>query len=398
MVKMILKIYQQILRMYVYTFRIKETKILHESGSSKKVGSILKRDGFNNVLIITDNTIKKLGLLSNMIESIKKEKIKYTIYSEVVPNPLIKNVEDAKQIYLDKKCEAIIAFGGGSVIDCAKIVGVVALTGKKVQRYDHMIPLIPKMTRLYTVPTTAGTGSEVTISAVISDEKNHKKMSITDKMLAPDYAILDPELMVGLPKEITAATGIDALTHAVEAYVGNWKFKVTDAYAVKAVKKILDNLENAYKDGKDINARSEMAIGATYGGYAFRTAGVGYVHAIAHRLSELYRVPHGLANAIVLPHVLRYSFDKIYIKLADLCEKIGIAEKVKSKKEVAMSFIERIEKLNENLAIPKFVEQIKDKHIDMIAKRAINEANSTYPVPYIMNRKEMERFIRTIMK
>ena len=391
------KIYQQALRIYVALLRIKKTKIIHEAGASKKLAEKLKNDGYSKVLVITDGVLLSLGLLKPMLGQMEKEKIEYHMYSDVVPNPTISNVEGAKKIYLDNGCQAIVAFGGGSVMDCAKIAGVVVLSGKPVKRYDHMIPMIAKMAKIYAVPTTAGTGSEVTISAVITDEANHKKMPITDAKLAPDYAFLDAELMVGLPKPITAATGMDALTHAVEAYIGNWKFKFTDDNAVKATNMIFDYLERAYKDGKDIEARSQMVLASTYAGYAFRTGGVGYVHGIAHRLSELYGVPHGLANAIVLPHVLRQWYPSIYKKLADLSLKANVGDSAQPEKDIAMDFIEKVEQMNEKLGIPKYADKIQEKDIKLIAKRAIAEANSTYPVPRPITRKEMEKFLKTLM-
>jgi len=393
----IIKLYQQALKLYVLTFKIKTTNIICEAGASAKIAAYVKKDGFSKVLIITDKVLLSLGLLDKMIDGLKKESLAYSIYSDVVPNPTIKNIDEAKGVYLENKCEAIIAFGGGSVMDCAKIAGVVVLTGKPVKRYDHMIPMVPKMAKLYAVPTTAGTGSEVTISAVITDEANHKKMPITDKKLAPDYAFLDAELMTGLPRTITAATGMDALTHAVEAYIGNWKFKVTDEYAVKATKIIFESIQTAFDNGSDLQAREQMALGAAYGGYAFRTGGVGYVHGIAHRLSELYQVPHGLANAIVLPHVLQYMYKSIYKKLADLSIKASIAQKTDNKKIIASEFISKVENLNESLGIPKYADMIKAEDIKLIAKRAIAEANTTYPVPQPMTKKEMEEFLATLM-
>ena len=395
--KLIFTVYQQVLRIYVSTFRIKKTEIIHQIGASGQIGQLLKQKGFARILIITDAVLVKLGLLNDMLSGLKKSNIDYVVYSDVVPNPTIKNINGAKDLYVNNNCQAIVAFGGGSVIDCAKMAGVTALTGKPVKRYDLMIPMISKMAPLFAVPTTAGTGSEVTISAVITDETRHKKMAITDARLAPDVAVLDADLMKGLPKAITAATGVDALTHAVEAYVGNWKFKVTDEYAIKAVVQIFKYLERAYHDGSDMEARHEMAIGATYGGYAFRTAGVGYVHGIAHRLSELYGVPHGMANAIVLPHVLHKSFEDIYKKLADLSKKAGLADLKQPDHKIAEDFIAKIETLNEHLGIPKYAEQIKSEDIPLIAKRAIGEANKTYPVPGVMNRKEMAEFVATLM-
>ena len=397
MFKFFMKIYQRVLRIYVSTFKIKETRMIHEPGAASKLGEVLKADGIGRVLVITDQVLMGLGLPADMLKGLEDAGIAYALYDGVVQNPTIKNCGAAKALYNENNCEAIVAFGGGSVIDCAKMAGVIALSGKPVKRYDQMIPMIKAMARLYAVPTTAGTGSEVTISTVITDETRYKKMAITDPMLAPDVAILDAKLMTGLPKTITAATGIDALTHAVEAYVGNWKFKETDRYAVKAVKKIFDHLEKAYRNGNDIDARHEMAIGAAYGGYAFRTAGVGYVHGIAHRLSELYGVPHGLANAIVLPHVLRRSFNAIYKKLADLSKRTDLADWSKPDIEIAADFIEKIEALNRKLKIPAYAAMIRRADIPLIAKRAIGEANKTYPVPYVMFKKELMGFIETLI-
>jgi len=392
-----IRVYQQFLRLYVSAFNIKNTEIIHQVGASKVVAEKLKKDGIDKVLIVTDSVLLKLGLLSDMIEGLEKEKIEYHIYSDVVPNPTIKNIEGAKSIFIENKCQAIVALGGGSVMDCAKMVGVVALSGKSVKHYDKLIPFIKENTKLYAIPTTAGSGSEVTISAVITDSDNHKKMPITDQKLAPDYAFLDANLMVGLPKSATAATGMDALTHAIESYIGNWKFKVTDEYAIKATQILMNNIKKAYDNGADLEARSQMALGATYGGYAFRTGGVGYVHAIAHRLSELYGVPHGLANAIVLTHVLRYLFPSIYKKLADLSIKANIGDSSKTSKQIAMDFIDKIENLNKELDIPIYVDKLQEKDIKLIAKRAIAEANSTYPVPKPINRKEMEQFVKTLL-
>jgi aldehyde dehydrogenase (NAD+) len=394
--KLFIKIYQQLLRVYVATFKIKQTQIIQKPDASRELGKILVSDAITNVLIVTDDILLNLGLLKPMFEGLEENNIAYHIYHGVVPNPTIKNIEQAKRVYIDNGCKAIIAFGGGSVIDCAKIVGVVALSGKPVRRYDFIIPMVPKMARLYAVPTTAGTGSEVTLSAVITDESRKKKMSITDAKLAPNYAILDANLMIGLPKHITAATGIDALTHAIEAYVGDWKFKFTDANAVKAVKTIFTHLETAHSDGENIEARDNMALAATYGGYAFRTGGIGYVHTIAHRLSELYGTPHGLANAIVLPHVLDHSFETIYPKLACLAKKAEIADHSQSDREIARAVVRKVKKLNKNLGIPKHAHQIRNADIHLIAKRAITEANATYPVPKVMNQNEMRKLLISI--
>lgn len=389
------KIYQQGLKLYIGNIRIKKTQIINEAGSTGRLGEILKKSNHTNVLIVTDKNLVKLKLLDNMLDGMKKSNINYTIYDGVVPNPTMANIEAAKNLYLDNNCQAIVAFGGGSPMDCAKMTGVVAISGKSPKRYDLLIPMIGKNGVLYAVPTTAGSGSEVTISAIVTDENKHKKFAVTDPKLSANYAILDANVFIGLPKHITAETGMDALTHAVEAYVGRWNFKKNNEYSKKATKLIFENLENAYNNGSDLKARENMAVASTYAGYAFRTGGVGYVHGVAHRLSELYSVSHGLANAIILPHVLENDFEYIYKDLAQLAKVISI--KGNDDKELAREFINRIKKLKKDMQIPEYSSHIKIEDIELIAKRARGEANKTYPISNPMTKKGMEQFVRSLI-
>lgn len=389
------KIYQTFLKIYICSLRIKETVIINEAGSTGKVGQILKENNHTNVLIVTDKNLVKLKLLDTMLDGMKQNEIEYTIYDGVVPNPTIANIEAAKNLYLKNKCQAIVAFGGGSPMDCAKMTGVVAISGKSPKRYDLLIPMIGRNGVLYAVPTTAGSGSEVTISAVVTDEESHKKFAVTDPKLSANYAILDANVFIGLPKNITAETGMDALTHAVEAYVGRWRFKKNNEYAIKATKLIFENIETAYNNGSDINARTNMAVASTYAGYAFRTGGVGYVHGVAHRLSELYSVSHGLANATVLPHVLENDFEYIYKQLAKLAKEVLIEGD--NERDLARKFIDKIKALKVALEIPEYSKDIKYKDIKLIAKRAREEANKTYPISNPMKQKKMEKFVRSLM-
>ncbi len=391
--KIILRIYKIIIKLYVQTLRLQKTVILNQSNSSVEIAAIIKKKKFTSILIITDKTIIANKLHFKITKELKLKKIQHFIYDNVIPNPTVQNVNEASEIYRQNGCAAIIAIGGGSVIDCAKLASVVVLSGKPVQSYDRLIPFIRARVPLIAIPTTSGSGSEVTMSAVITDTARKKKMPISDKKLVPDYVILDPDYTKKLPKEITAATGMDALTHAVESYIGTWSFKESRQFAKDAVKLVLKNLEKAYSDGTDKDTRANMALAATYGGFAFRLSSLGYCHAVAHRMSELYAIPHGLANAIILPHVLDFSFESCYKKLAELAVYAEIGSDKKTEKENAELFIAKIKNMNRKMKIPAVIKEIKNEDIPLIAKRAAAEANAIYPVPKIMNRKELTEFI-----
>ena len=224
--------------------------------------------------------------------------------------------------------------------------------------------------------------------------QTHEKYAINDPKLRPKYAVLDPELTTGLPQKITSTTGMDALTHAVEAYIGLSGTKSTDDYAERATKLIFENLETAYNDGKNLQARENMLVASFYAGMAFTRAYVGYVHAIAHNLGGIYGTPHGLANAVILPHVLEYYGDTAYAKLAKLAEIVGIGGY--SQADKAMNFIDAIKKMNKNMNIPEHFDFIKDEDIPTIVERALKEGNPLYPVPKIMDAKDCEAVVRII--
>jgi alcohol dehydrogenase class IV len=247
------------------------------------------------------------------------------------------------------------------------------------------------------VPTTAGTGSECTIVAVITDAASHRKFVITDLKLVPKLAVLDPELMVGLPPHITAATGMDALTHAVEAYIGRSGTPFTDENAERAVKLVFENLEEVYRNGKNLQARYQMALASYCAGAAFTRAYIGYVHAIAHNMGGLYGVPHGLANAIILPHVLRFSLREAQGKLAALARCVSLGAPGDSEESLALRFIEAIEQMNQRMKIPTTIAQLQAADIPLIARRALAEAHPDYPVPRIMTRAQCEALVRDLL-
>lgn len=375
-----------------------EPYVIDGPGAIRKLPEFIKSKGLDNVLVVTDKGLMGIHLLDSLFEELEKAGVKYTVYDGTQPNPSIQNIEDARQLYLDNACQGVIAFGGGSPMDCAKAAAARVTNPKTpVKKMRGVLKVWHKLPPLFAVPTTAGTGSEVTLAAVVSDPETHEKNAINDPKLRPKYAVLDPELTVGLPPHITSTTGMDALTHAVEAYIGNSNVKSTIAYAEKATKMIFDNIETAYSDGKNIEARDKMLWASYYAGMAFTRAYVGYVHAIAHNLGGFYGIPHGLANAVILPYVLEYYGASAHKKLAKLAEISGVKTDG-SDKEKAEAFIEAIKTLNKNMNIPDGFDMIKDEDIPTIVERALKEGNPLYPVPKIMDKADCEAVIRRLMK
>lgn len=355
-------------------------ELIKGAGSVKQLPKLIKDKGLTNVLVVTDKGLMGLGLLNSLFESLEAEGIRYSVFDSVQPNPTIYNVEDALKMYKENNCEGFIAFGGGSPMDCAKVAAArVVKPNQTPSDMRGVLKILKKLPPFFAVPTTAGTGSECTIAAVISNPDTHEKNSIMDPVLRPKYAILDPELTVGLPPHITSTTGMDALTHAVEAYIGKSNTKQTEKDAIIATKLVFENIETAYKDGSNIEARENMLVASFHAGLAFTRAYVGYVHAIAHNLGGMYNIPHGLANAVILPYVLDYFGETAYKRLAELADVAGVSGPAQGEREKAKNFIAAIRKLNENMGIPDKFEQIKDEDIQLIAERALKEGNPLYP-------------------
>ena len=393
------RINQRILMLAMCFFNWKEPSLLEGEGAVLKLPKLIKDKGLNKVLVVTDKGLMNLHMLDPLFKELEKEKIEYVIYDDVKPNPTIPNIEACKDIYISNKCEGIIAFGGGSPMDCAKAAGArVVKPRQSVRKMRGYLKVHKKLPPFFAVPTTAGTGSETTLAAVVTDPETHEKNAIADIVLRPKYAVLDPRLTIGLPPHITSTTGMDALTHAVEAYIGKSNVKSTIRYSEDAVKLIHANLEKAYTNGKDIEARNNMLKASFLAGCAFTRAFVGYVHAIAHNLGGLYGVPHGLANAIILPYVLRWYGKSVYKPLAKLADLINLTDKNKSNEEKANAYIEEIINMNKRMNIPDKFDCIKEEDIPLLVKRALKEGNPGYPVPKIMNAKECETLIRQLMK
>jgi alcohol dehydrogenase class IV len=287
-----------------------------------------------------------------------------------------------------------VAFGGGSSMDASKAIAVSVANPKPLRQLAGYLKGLRTPVNIYAVPTTAGTGSEVTVAAVISDPETHKKLVIIDPRMVPKMAALDPSLMTGLPPHITAATGMDALTHAIEAYVGRWSTAYSDGMALTAVGLIFENLHVAYRDGKNLAAREKMSLASTYAGFAFTRANVGYVHAIAHQFGGKYHTPHGLANAIMLPYVLKYSSPDITEKLAELALRAKVGREDESSDVLAQKFLDAVDQLNKDLGIPTCLDTLKEADIPALAKAACWEAHTGYPVPRYMSQEVCEGIIR----
>ncbi len=390
--------YQSVFKIAMFAFDWSEPETLEGPGAIRKLPEFIKSKGVNKVLVVTDKGLMGIHLLDSLFEEMTKAGVDYVVYDGTEPNPSIENIEDARQLYVDNACEGLIAFGGGSPMDCAKAAGARVTNPRiPVKKMRGVLKLVHKLPPLFAVPTTAGTGSEVTLAAVVSDRKTHEKNAINDPRLRPKYAVLDPELTTGLPPHITSTTGMDALTHAVEAYIGRSNVKSTEMYAEKATKMIFESLETAYTDGKNIEARETMLKASYYAGMAFTRAYVGYVHAIAHNLGGFYGIPHGLANAVILPYVLEYYGETAHARLAKLAVISGVKTDG-TDKEKAEAFIEAIKTMNKNMNIQDKFDCIKEEDIPTIVKRALKEGNPLYPVPKIMDAADCEAVIRRLMK
>ena len=393
------RVNQKVLKLAMCFMDWSEPVLLEGEDATLKLPSFIKNLKINKVLIVTDKGLMNIHLLDPLFEKLKKENVEYVVYDGVQPNPTIPSIEECRQIYIDNQCEGIIAFGGGSPMDCAKAAAARVVKPKQsVRKMRGYLKVGKKLPPFFAVPTTAGTGSETTLAAVVTDPTTHEKNAICDPCLRPKYAVLDPKLTIGLPPHITSTTGMDALTHAVEAYIGKSNVKSTIRYSEDAVKLIHANLEIAYNDGKNIEARNNMLKASFYAGQAFTRAFVGYVHAIAHNLGGMYNTPHGLANAVILPYVLEWYGKSVYKPLSKLADLIGLSKEGMSMEEKAKAYIAEIRRMNKAMNIPEKFDFIKEEDIPTLVKRALKEGNPGYPVPKIMNKKDCESVIRLLIK
>ncbi len=373
------------------------------AGSMAKVAALLEKRGITKTEIITTAGTVKRGMLAPLIEGLDAAGIEYAVFDGVRPDPDIECIEAAAELFVSEKCRAVIAVGGGSAMDCAKIAAAKAVRpGMSIYDMKGLLKIHRRLPFLAAVPTTAGTGSEITAAAVVTDRSRDYKFTVMDFCIVPSAAVLDPALTLGLPADVTAQTGMDAFTHAIEAYTNLFCSAKINDYAMKAMKLIDGNLEAAVEDGSDMKARESLLLGSYYAGIAFTNGYVGYVHAIAHAVGGLYHVPHGRACAVILPEVLESYGNAITPAMARIADELGIcggsgatgADLSDTEKKDAV--ISHIRELNRAVGITEKL-GVKPEDVSRIAKRAEREANPAYPVPVIMNKRQLENVVRRLI-
>ena len=368
--------------------------IIVGAGTLAKLPECAKKMGGTHAMILSGPTLKKMGVVDKAADSLKAAGIAADIFTDIEANPSVTTVEKATESYLASGADFLVALGGGSPMDCAKGIGArLARPNKTVAQLQGTFKVLHKLPMFYAVPTTAGTGSETTLAAVITDSATSHKAAIQDTSLMPKFAVLDPLLTVGLPPKVTSTTGMDALCHAVEAYTNHtYNSKLENKLAEDAVRLVYHNLYQAYLDGNDLEARQNMQKAAFYAGRAFTRGCVGYVHAIGHTLGGLYGTPHGLAMSINLPHVMRLFGSAAHERLARLAEVCGMTGKDDAEK--AEKFISWIEELKEKMDIPQYIDPIPEKDEDQIIRWAMKEGNPIYPTPVYWGYTEFKKALR----
>ena len=358
---------------------------------------LLKEKKVSAVLLVTDRSVRGLGLTAPLEEDLKAAGISCAVYDGTVPNPTIQNVEEGRRLYLETGAGAIIAVGGGSVMDCAKGVGArIARPGKSVRKMRGLLKVLLPTPLTIAVPTTAGTGSETTVAAIISDSATHSKKQLLDPKLVPMFAILDPELTVGLPKHTTAHTALDALTHALEAYVAGYADEETDRQARIAVRLIFQYLPKVQEDPTDLEGREALLTASFFAGMAFTRTYVGYVHAFAHTIGGKFGVSHGLANAVLLPHIMRYYLPVCYKRFAELGRMLKLGMPGDSDQIKATRFVKLLYKLNRQMGIPTRFEKFPASAIEEVIDMAFQECHGTYPVPRYFTREHARKLMEAV--
>lgn len=393
--KVFCRVFQAGMRIALPFLPYREPELIRGVGG---VPAVLRAHDIDCVMLVTDAGVRGLGLTAHLEELLKAAHIRCVVYDGTVANPTVANVEQARMLYLENGCQGLIAFGGGSSMDCAKALGArIVRPNKPLARMEGLLQVLRRLPLLIAVPTTAGTGSETTLAAVITDEKIHHKYPINDFALIPHYAVLDPDVTLGLPPHLTATTGMDALTHAVEAYIGRSTTKGTRAAAIEAVQLIFANLPEAYFNGHDRDARANMLRAAYLAGTAFTKSYVGYVHAVAHSLGGRYGIAHGLANSVLLPVVLKAYGPAAWKKLAELARAVGVSSAARDE-EAAKAFIEAIEAMNAAMDIPETLPGILSEDIPQLARYADHEANPLYPVPVLWGPEELQKMYELVQE
>ncbi|MGK0500717.1 MAG: alcohol dehydrogenase [Oceanicoccus sp.] len=364
-------------------------------GSAIQLCQVIGEFGLKKILLVTDKALYDLGVINPTIEALQKAGVETVVYDGVVPDPTQYVVNEGINCFIREQCDSVLAFGGGSSIDAAKVIALGAANGYNAAECIGMKKCKLPASPFFAIPSTAGTGSEATFIAVISNDETHEKGAVIDPSLIPKAAALDPEIMRGLPPHITAATGMDALTHAIESYIGKWQTDETNYYGLAASRLVFNNLAEVYRNGDNLEAREAMAMASYYGGLAITNALVGYVHAISHNLGAKYGIPHGQANAMVLPHVLELLQATAAEKLADIAVYCDMGTRSESTPTLVRKLIDRVWALNEEIGIPRTTDVIRTEDIDALVEAALKEGGA-YPSPRFLSKKECRAVIEAI--
>lgn len=356
-----------------------------------KLADLYKKSKSKKVLIVADKTILSLGLTNKLEEALNKSKIKFVYFTDINPNPIFQNVYDGKKVYLDNKCDSIIAIGGGSTMDCAKAIGITITNKKPLQKYKGLFKVTHNIPLLSCIPTTCGTGSETTLAAVIIDEKEKHKYAIESNRIVPRYALLDGDLVAKLPKQVFATTAMDALTHAVESYLNVGSTHTSKTLALKSCQLIAKYIEKGYEG--DENARKHILLASFLAGKAFNRSMVGNVHALAHALGGKYNLPHGYLNAIILPVVLTSYYTESCSKMENISRVMGLITST-DKRQNALNLINYIYNLNTEFGLPTIIKEIQSEDIPEMAKNAHSEAVPLYPTPLIYSQNDFRNILK----
>lgn len=388
------RLFQLGMKLGYYLIPVRTPEVITGDGCVHTLAEPLLKRGVAHPLVVTDEGLARLGLPDGMVESLQAAGLAVTVYDGVQPNPTDEDVEDGLRLYREAGCDGIIAFGGGSPMDCAKAIGARVVRPKRsIAKMQGLFGVLHRLPPFFAVPTTAGTGSETTLAAVITEKATHHKASINDPSLIPHVAVLDPALTMGLPPSVTAATGMDALCHAVEAYTNHtYCTRLENRMAKEAVRLIHEYLPRAYANGNDREARQQMQQAAFCAGRAFTRGCVGNVHAAGHTLSALYGVAHGQAMAALMPMVLRMYGSKVHRGLAELAQECGFTG---TDEEKAEAFIWWMDAMNDQMGMPSGFAMIRDEDIPQMCRWAMAEANPVYPVPVVWGETQFRQLFET---
>jgi len=337
------------------------------------VGTEIKSMGCGKSLLVTDKVLNKLGVVTKLTDVLDAAGVEYAIYDGVQPNPTCANVNEGLKVLQENGCDSIVSLGGGSPQDCAKAISILATNGGDIRDYEGVFKSVKKGLLVVAINTTAGTASEVTINYVITDEERKVKMVMVDKNCLAAIAVNDPELMTAKPAALTAATGMDALTHAIEAYITKGAYRLTDALALESIKLISESLRDAVTNGEDIEARSKMAYGSFVAGMSFSNCGLGVVHSLAHQLGGIYNLPHGVCNAVLLPQVIRFNASACGDKLRAVAEAMGVETAGMDTDTANAAAVEAIETLSASVGIPSGLKElgVEEEKISTMAAQAL---------------------------